>query len=264
MKQDQLLVPEMLTKFCRDCGRHRPVAEFTRNRRSRDGLAFYCREHMAERSARSREARRVLPRKNRLTPRDLAVPDGHKWCPDCGAVKPQEAYPRTRASRTGRATYCLPCHKARGQVSREKIGGSRTYHLFRRYGISAAEADVMLDLQNGRCAICAAAPAVHVDHDHSTGAVRALLCFNCNGGLGQFKDDPDLLGVAAEYVRFHTISQQVVAAFTAAGIGPVRAVWARTPPVGSDRRPGGRSTGSPAVGRTGGSCRRTTVGEDEA
>src|SRR3954447_17312670 len=98
----------MVTKFCRDCGEHRPVSEFSKNRRSRDGLAFYCRTHLAERSARSRDARRVTPRKNRFTPAELDVPDGHKWCPDCGQVKDLEHFPRTSPSRTGRATYCLP------------------------------------------------------------------------------------------------------------------------------------------------------------
>jgi len=58
-------------------------------------------------------------------------------------------------------------------------------------------------LQDGLCAICRAAPASHVDHDHATGAVRQLLCFNCNGGLGQFKDNPVALRAAAAYVERH-------------------------------------------------------------
>ena len=73
----------------------------------------------------------------------------------------------------------------------------------RRYGISAEEADLMLAEQNGLCAICRTAAAVHVDHDHETGAVRSLLCFNCNGGLGQFRDDPAVLRAAADYVEEH-------------------------------------------------------------
>src|SRR4051812_1488063 len=124
----------MDTKSCRDCGEHRPVAEFSRNKRSRDGLAFYCRTHLAERSARSREARRVQPRTHRFAPPDLVVLDGEKWCPDCGVVKPLEQFPRTTASQSGRATYCLPCLNDRGKASRDKVGGSRTYHLSRRYG----------------------------------------------------------------------------------------------------------------------------------
>jgi hypothetical protein len=62
----------------------------------------------------------------------------------------------------------------------------------------------MFDAQGGLCAICHAAPAAHVDHDHETGAVPALLCFSCNGGLGQFKDDPYLLHAAAYSVELHT------------------------------------------------------------
>ena len=61
----------------------------------------------------------------------------------------------------------------------------------------------MLAEQNGLCAICQTAAAVHVDHDHESGAVRSLLCFNCNGGLGQFRDDPVVLRAAADYVEQH-------------------------------------------------------------
>jgi hypothetical protein len=131
------------------------------------------------------------------------VPDGHKWCPECGAVKPIEEYPKNRSQTSGLAVYCKPCHNARGKASKDKVGGSRTYHLKRRYGITAKEADTMLAEQGGLCAICRAAPAAHVDHDHATGRVRQLLCFNCNGGLGQFKDDPTMLREAARYVERH-------------------------------------------------------------
>lgn len=251
----------MNTKFCRDCGEHRPVSEFTNNRKSRDGLAFYCRRHLAERSARSREARRVQPRKNRVTPAEVIVQDGHKWCPDCGVVKPLDQFPRTSASRTGRATYCLPCHNARGRLSREKVGGARTYHLTRRYGISAKEADVMLAEQGGLCAICKSAPAVHVDHDHATGAVRALLCFNCNGGLGQFKDDPETLHAAAFYVAFHTARQQVAAELEAMRTAPEAADRPGAPPVGSQRRPSGHGTTTRSTGRSSGARRREQAGE---
>ena len=251
----------MDTKFCRDCGAHRPVSDFSRNRRSRDGFAFYCRVHLAERSARSRDARRVTPKKNRFTPSEVVVPNDHKWCPDCGLVKPLEHFPRTPASRTGRATYCLPCHSERGRISREKAGGARTYHLTRRYGISAAEADLMLAEQGGVCAICKAAPAAHVDHDHATGRVRALLCFNCNGGLGQFKDNPVALHAAAYYVQFHTVRQEIAAELAAARNGPEGADRPGGPPVGSDRRPGGRGTTSRNTGRNSRSRRQTQAGE---
>jgi hypothetical protein len=79
-------------------------------------------------------------------------------------------------------------------------GGSRHYHLQRRYGIGAAEVDGMIAEQGGVCAVCGRPDPEHVDHDHATGAVRGILCFNCNGGLGQFGDDQDRLVSAALYL----------------------------------------------------------------
>lgn len=179
----------------------RPTSAFTRDKRRRDGLAFYCREHFRQRLRESKLRRVGQPRSRHVLQRES--PTGYKWCPDCDTVKPLEDFPRTRASRSGRYTYCLPCHNARGRATLEQVGGSRTYHLKRRYGITAEDADAMPAAQRGLCAICRTAPAAHVDHDHKTGDVRALLCFNCNGGLGQFRDDPAVLRAAADYVEAH-------------------------------------------------------------
>lgn len=57
--------------------------------------------------------------------------------------------------------------------------------------------------QGGRCDICGETPnsALHADHDHATMRPRALLCGNCNRALGLFKDSPERLERAANYLR---------------------------------------------------------------
>jgi hypothetical protein len=204
----------MASKFCKDCDGLRPTSEFTRDRSRPDGLSFYCKLHARRRLLQSKDARKGPPRTRH--PRDAVVPQGHKWCPDCATVKPLEEFVRNASQPSGWAPYCKPCHNIRGKAAKDKVGGSRSYHLKRRYGISADDADAMLAAQGGVCAICRAAPAQHIDHDHETGAVRALLCFNCNGGLGQFKDNPTLLHAAAYYVGFHTARQAIAAEIAAA------------------------------------------------
>lgn len=71
-----------------------------------------------------------------------------------------------------------------------------------KYGIGLHQYQTILEEQNGVCYICEEKDFrnLAVDHDHSTGRVRRLLCTNCNTGLGKFKDDPNLLKRAAEYV----------------------------------------------------------------
>lgn len=65
----------------------------------------------------------------------------------------------------------------------------------------------MLAIQGGVCAICRkeckSGRELAVDHDHETGAVRSLLCMNCNRAIGWLQDDPDLLMAATEYLLSH-------------------------------------------------------------
>ncbi|WMX49060.1 endonuclease VII domain-containing protein [Streptomyces roseicoloratus] len=59
----------------------------------------------------------------------------------------------------------------------------------------------MIASQDGLCAICMAAPAIHVDHCHETGRVRGVLCFNCHSAIGTLGDDPDRIRRAISYLE---------------------------------------------------------------
>lgn len=76
--------------------------------------------------------------------------------------------------------------------------------LKRHYGMTKEEYEVLFKSQNGVCAICSKPQSkgrrLAVDHDHETGEVRGLLCDGCNPGIGYFKNDPELLHVAANYL----------------------------------------------------------------
>lgn len=125
-----------------------------------------------------------------------------KTCPDCGLTKYLEEFPRNKSSADCRGAYCKPCHNARGRETRQRLyGGSRHYHLKRKYGLGAAEVDDLIATQGGLCAVCRERPAEHVDHDHRTGTVRGILCLGCNTGLGQFGDDADVVLRAIDYLN---------------------------------------------------------------
>lgn len=111
---------------------------------------------------------------------------------ECGA-KP--------VNKTGRPN-CAECRaQKRQQQARERV-----LHV---YGISGHDYDRLLDLQDGRCAVCRTrepgrkSQVFAVDHDHVTGQVRGLLCYNCNSAIGLLHDDPKLLRVAVRYVERH-------------------------------------------------------------
>jgi len=88
----------------------------------------------------------------------------------------------------------------------------RNKSLLRRFGITLAQYNAMLEKQSGVCAICQKSEKVidkrsgktnflSVDHCHKTGKVRGLLCKECNTGIGKLKDDADLIMKAAKYLK---------------------------------------------------------------
>lgn len=80
-------------------------------------------------------------------------------------------------------------------------------YVFQLIGGEEGYAEV-LELQGGGCAICGRLQregerAFHIDHDHSTGKLRGILCSGCNLGLGHFADDVDSLAEAIKYVEHY-------------------------------------------------------------
>lgn len=190
---------QTLTKACLDCGETKSVEEFSPSPKGVLGRNSYCKICMRERSKASYRKRRAAAGRTVTEARN--VPNGQRWCPDCQTVKPFEDFPRNRSGRDGRGAYCKPCHNARGQETRNRLyGGGREYHLRARYGIGQADYDAMLARQNGVCAGCKKAVPGHVDHDHATGKVRGLLCFNCNQALGNVRDDLQVLEPLGGYL----------------------------------------------------------------
>ena len=78
--------------------------------------------------------------------------------------------------------------------------------LRKKYGITAVTYNKMYDAQKGKCFICgtkAERNKLAVDHEHSTGKIRKLLCHHCNVLLGHAKEDIEILTKAISYLMEH-------------------------------------------------------------
>lgn len=113
-----------------------------------------------------------------------------------------EANTHVFRDRTGRIRrVCRKCAKLRNPF-RERL-----------YGLSREQYAEMLVEQSSVCALCgkdSGDRALAVDHDHTSGSIRGLLCSTCNTGLGAFRDDPALLRRAINYLEAHALGQDPV------------------------------------------------------
>ena len=129
-----------------------------------------------------------------------------KTCTKCFQNKPLTDFPKDQSKKDGRRPDCKECvnHRNQAKYSPEK---ARETHLQKTYGISLDEYDAMIDTQNGMCAICFSTNPkgrfgrFFVDHDHATGEIRGLLCYNCNAAIGLFYDNVKFLSSAISYLQ---------------------------------------------------------------
>lgn len=174
-------------KACGKCGVKKPLTEFHRCRRAKDGLQHRCKEcltahvrrHMKTAKARATKAR--YWKIYRLLPHVRA------------ARKRYEQTPAARSFRKRRND----AYRARPEV---KII-IRAAHIRRTYGLSQAAYAAMIARQKGACAICRLKKKISIDHDHKSGRVRGLLCITCNTAIGSFHENPALLEASKKYLQ---------------------------------------------------------------
>ena len=137
-------------------------------------------------------------------------------CTVCKTEKPVTDFPIRKTHRPGKpVSQCTVCkvqiNKQYRTNNKEKfLATERRSKLKNTYGITPEQYDAMLPAQNNSCAICRAkkpggrTKMFFIDHCHTTGKVRGLLCMRCNTGLGLFLDNTKFLSSAISYLKEHS------------------------------------------------------------
>lgn len=151
-----------------------------------------------------------------------------KTCSRCQDPKPKTEFGKDSSTGDGLRCYCKPCGRAYwnsySAAHRDKLnldareyraknpeavrGRVRRSFFKTRYGLTLEQLERMRQAQNNKCLLCLgdfnpgwgkSGPAV--DHCHTSGKVRGLLCCLCNTALGKFKDSQEVLARAIQYLQ---------------------------------------------------------------
>lgn len=127
-----------------------------------------------------------------------------KQCSKCLKIKNLSEYHLDKYTEAGHASKCKECvheyslsYSTRSAIRRRKL----------RYNLDNEDYLLLVEQQKGKCAICQTKEPkgrnnkFHIDHDHSTGKVRGLLCHHCNVALGSFFDNIQFLKNAIKYLE---------------------------------------------------------------
>lgn len=126
-----------------------------------------------------------------------------RTCRKCGAEKPLDQFVPDKNCHHGRTYRCKACHNAkqraywhRPEIKERDLERRREWHRryyrLRLYGVSPEEYETMWAKQGERCALCNGTESGrgfdwNLDHCHTTGRVRGILCHKCNLSLGHYE-----------------------------------------------------------------------------
>lgn len=178
----------MKSKTCTYCNETKSLDMFGKNKRSPDGYHSQCNPCKA---GKHRERRAAIRAAGGY---DIAVTE--KRCRSCKQTHPASEFTIDRTMAAGLASYCKSCNSSR--------------LVTHRYGLTPEAHQELYEQQDHSCAMCgtheseAPGAKLHVDHCHTTGDVRGLLCSNCNRAIGLLQDDPVVLRAGIEYLKQHS------------------------------------------------------------
>lgn len=194
-------------KKCPDCNLVKSPLEFTHDSSSSDGLSRLCRvcRGIARRDYKIRntkEYRAEVQQQAELKRRLLA--QNQKKCSMCHQVKFLSEFHRKSDATSTTQSFCKLCGR-QSHTRNRKLNPGKEFQQHRRrvYGIAPEDFEQVVLNQNKKCAICKVpfTKTPHLDHDHSTGKIRGVLCGKCNVGLGLFKESPQILVDALLYLN---------------------------------------------------------------
>ena len=129
-----------------------------------------------------------------------------KTCSKCKEEKGVNEFNKNKYGKYGLQHYCKSCLSAfkRNSYDYEK---SKNRIILSKYKLSMEQVENLYIAQEKKCKICnieypsvSKHKGLYIDHCHTTGKVRGLLCTKCNGLLGACKDSVDLLKSAIDYI----------------------------------------------------------------
>ena len=132
-----------------------------------------------------------------------------KICKTCNVEKEEDSFYRNRGSRLASCKQCCYEKELKYFSDPDNRLKKRKTTIKRKYGLSFEDYVKMLESQSYSCKICNKALEEngskdikpHIDHCHSTGRVRGVLCSYCNTMLGVFNDDPEYFYKAINYLK---------------------------------------------------------------
>lgn len=212
IKQKRKQTPEGMG-YCCLCDQYKSLDEFGISTTRRTGISVYCKlclrayDSLFKKSPEQQEKRRLAE----LKPERKEKSSKYNASPE--RKEKRNAHEKSIDGQIWRTLYRKSPERVarRKELSRSPDSKAKLaeYKREKKYGMTQEAYDALIEKQGGLCAICGLPETATfkgtlrtlcVDHDHDTGAIRGLLCSLCNQALGFFKDSPENLSNAIDYL----------------------------------------------------------------